>query len=103
MRGNQTELGLSSPDRLEGSRRLFGVQPVVAADQPEHELEALRAALKVDPGPRPVFLGAAPPKGQVRATERFEQGEQRFGVFVVAAQTFDPQLLVVRDEYRLVL
>jgi hypothetical protein len=79
------------------------VDPVVAGDELECQLVALRPALAVDPEAGSICHRRAPPELEVRGAKRFKQGEQRRRVFVVAMERIDPCVLVVAGEWRPVL
>src|SRR6266545_4445210 len=88
---------------FEGAPGLCQVVAIVAGNEPERQVVALRPALGVDAHPASLLNGRLPPEIQVRAAKTLEERQQLVHVVLVVAQPFYPQVLVVADERRLVV
>ena len=85
---------------LERATRLGEMDPIVPAEHPEHQVEALRPTLPVQADSPAVRFTGRPPEVDVRGPQRLELREELQRVVVVGVQPVDPQVLVVADELR---
>jgi hypothetical protein len=80
------------------------VEAIVAGQQLERQLAALRAALAMHPVTRSLLHGRALPEHQVRRSQGLEQRQQLGRVLrATGVQMVDPQVLVIGQEVRSVM
>lgn len=90
-------------DLLEGSPHLGDVEEPMPGEHSVRDVEALGAALGVDPDPRAVAFGGAIPEPDVRSDECSPQREELVGVLIHVAEALHQEVLVVRHEGRLLV